>query len=169
MRHLMLISVLFLWNTLGFAHLASNFGNSVATDSVNVKENLPLPKRNTPRPLHDTLPYSSDDVYEHRPAHAPATGRPASRLRHRTSGYRIQVYTGSNNRASKQAALRMKEKVQKVFPELSAYIYFQSPRWICRVGDFISREEAHHYLQKIKKERISPEARIVSVTVLRTP
>lgn len=90
------------------------------------------------------------------------------RGRRRVQGYRIQVYTGGNNRQAKQAAMSMKERVQKVFPELSVYITFKSPRWICRVGDFISREEARPYLKELRKQGISPEANIISSTVSRS-
>lgn len=90
------------------------------------------------------------------------------RARRRIQGYRIQVYTGGNNRKSKQEALQMKDRVQKAFPELSVYIHFQAPRWICRVGDFISREEARPYLKELRKQRIAPEANIIASPILRS-
>lgn len=90
-----------------------------------------------------------------------------NRPRYRTQGYRIQVFTGGNNRASKRAAQEMKTKIQSHFPELSVYIHFQSPRWVCRVGDFLSREEAQHYVKLIRKKRLSPEAAIVKSPILR--
>lgn len=93
--------------------------------------------------------------------------REASRSRYRAQGYRIQVFTGGNDRAAKLAAQDMKIKVQRYFPELSVYIHFQSPRWVCRVGDFLSREEAQHYVKLIKKKRLSPEAAIVKSPILR--
>lgn len=93
--------------------------------------------------------------------------RPRSRARKRVPGYRIQVYTGNNTRVSKQKALDRKVQIQKLFPELSVYVHFQSPRWICHAGDFISREEARPYLTKMRKFRIAPEASIVACPVLR--
>lgn len=90
-----------------------------------------------------------------------------SGARYKVQGYRIQVFTGGNDRAAKRAAQEMKTKIQKHFPELSVYIHFQSPRWVCRVGDFISREEAQVYLKQIRKKRLSPEAAIVKSLVLR--
>ena len=89
------------------------------------------------------------------------------RARKKMDGYRIQIYTGSNDRASKEAAHAMKDKVQKIFPELSVYVTFQSPRWVCRIGDFVSRAEAKPYISKLRRARISTEARIVRSTVLR--
>lgn len=93
--------------------------------------------------------------------------REGCRSRYRAQGYRIQVFTGGNDRAAKLAAQDMKIKVQRYFPELSVYIHFQSPRWVCRVGDFLSREEAQHYVKLIKKKRLSPEAAIVKSPILR--
>ena len=91
----------------------------------------------------------------------------SNRPRYRTQGYRIQVFTGGNDRATKRAAQEMKTKIQSHFPELSVYIHFQSPRWVCRVGDFLSREEAQHYVKLIRKKRLSPEAAIVKSPILR--
>ena len=88
----------------------------------------------------------------------PYTGG-TTRARYKAQGYRIQVYTGANNRVSKQEALH--------FPELSAYVTFLSPRWVCRVGDFSSREEAADYVRQLRRKRISAEVRVVSSTILR--
>ena len=89
-----------------------------------------------------------------------------NRQRYKAKGYRIQVFTGGNSRADRQAARRMEQKCKKAFPELSAYVHFVSPRWICRVGDFRTREDANKYLHMIRKAQISNEARVVSCTVL---
>lgn len=89
-----------------------------------------------------------------------------NRQRYKAKGYRIQVFTGGNSRADRQAARRMEQKCKKAFPELSAYVHFVSPRWICRVGDFRTREDANKYLHMIRKAKISNEARVVSCTVL---
>lgn len=88
------------------------------------------------------------------------------RTRHKVQGYRIQVYSGSGNAQAKKAAKAMEAKVRAAFPELSVYCHFKSPRWICRVGDFATREEAQRYLTKIRNQNISAEASIVSDEVL---
>lgn len=103
-------------------------------------------------------------IVAHRVPKKTYTGR---RVRRKMPGYRIQVYTGGNNRAAKEAAQQMKVKVQKVCPELSVYSSFQSPRWIVRVGDFTSREEAQRYVKRLRRARVSTEARIVSTIILR--
>lgn len=158
MRHLFFISVLLVAGMMSAKTMAQNTKDSVRKDTLSTTE----PKKTTDA----ALPHRTGESEPVRQSVDPVTGR-LTRVRYKTPGYRIQVYTGTNNRASKQAALQMKEKVQKSFPELSVYIHFQSPRWICRVGDFISREEALPYLKKIRRERISSEARIVSSIILR--
>lgn len=84
-----------------------------------------------------------------------------TRFRHKERGFRIQVYAGTGNATAKKTAKQMEAKVRKALPELAVYCHFKSPRWICRVGDFATREEAQRYLAKIRKLNISPEASIV--------
>lgn len=89
-----------------------------------------------------------------------------TRARHKVRGFRIQVYSGTGSGASKQAAKSIEAKVRNAFPELAVYCHFKAPRWICRVGDFSTREEAQRYLSKIRQEKISVEATIVADEVL---
>lgn len=73
-------------------------------------------------------------------------------------GYRIQAYKGGHTRAAETAAKNMGDKIQQQF-ELDVYVIYNNPEWVCRVGDFKTRDEALEYLQKIK--RFSPSAMIV--------
>ena len=41
-------------------------------------------------------------------------------------------------------------EVKKAFPNMPVYTYFQPPRWLCRVGDFKSMEEAYDAMLKLK-------------------
>ena len=127
-----------------------------------------LPTASQSLSAHCAMPQIKADSVTTSKRHAKVEStREASRSRYRAQGYRIQVFTGGNDRAAKLAAQDMKIKVQRYFPELSVYIHFQSPRWVCRVGDFLSREEAQHYVKLIKKKRLSPEAAIVKSPILR--
>lgn len=89
-----------------------------------------------------------------------------SRHRVAATGYRIQIYTGGNAHQDKAAATAAANQCRKVFPELSVYPSFVSPRWICRVGDFRTREDAEQYADKLRRRRIGTEVRIVRCTVL---
>lgn len=88
------------------------------------------------------------------------------RVRHKVRGFRIQVYSGAGNAAAKKEAKQMEARIRRAFPELAVYCHFKSPRWVCRVGDFATREEAVRYLSKIRAQNISAEASIVSDEVL---
>jgi len=61
-------------------------------------------------------------------------------------GFRIQVIS-TNNRAK---ALEAKTKVYQQFPELKAYLLYQSPNYRLRVGNFKDRMEAETYLEDMK-------------------
>lgn len=74
-------------------------------------------------------------------------------------GYRVQMFWGNSSRADQQKADRIGTQVSTIFPELKYYTSFDSPHWRCRVGDFITREEANKYLSKLR--RISKDAMIV--------
>lgn len=88
------------------------------------------------------------------------------RTRYKATGYRIQVFTGGNSRADRARAYEIEQKCRTAFPELSVYIHFISPRWICRVGDFQSYNDAQKYLSRIRRAGISNEAIVVKTTVL---
>ena len=65
-------------------------------------------------------------------------------------GYRVQVYAGNNSRIARQEANDVAEKIKKEFPELSVYTFFLPPRWLCRVGDYRSIEEADAVMRRLK-------------------
>lgn len=76
---------------------------------------------------------------------------PTNTQKLQTKGYRIQVYAGNNTRAAREGAIRAAEKVRSNWPQLSVYTEFISPRWVCRVGDYRSLEEADQMLREMKK------------------
>ena len=92
--------------------------------------------------------------------------RYVARQRVSAQGYRIQIYTGGNSRNDKIEAQQMCVKCQQHFPELAAYVHFISPHWVCRVGDFNTREEAARYVTRLRKARVSYEERVVSSPIL---
>ena len=65
-------------------------------------------------------------------------------------GYRVQVYAGNNSRMARQEANEVADNIKKEFPELSVYAFFQPPRWLCRVGDYRSIEEADAAMRRLK-------------------
>ena len=76
-------------------------------------------------------------------------------------GYRVQVYAGNNSRIARQEANDVAEKIKKEFPELSVYTFFLPPRWLCRVGDYRSIEEADAVMRRLKATGHFKEVSIV--------
>lgn len=78
-------------------------------------------------------------------------------------GYRVQVYAGSNSRESRAEAELMEARVKERFPELKVYTTFNnpSPRWVCRVGDYRTIEEADAVMRQLKKLTLFKEVSIV--------
>ncbi len=66
------------------------------------------------------------------------------------NGYRIQVYAGGNTRADKSKAESMGSKIKSAFPDEAVYVHFSSPRWICRMGNYKTYEEAIEMLNKVR-------------------
>lgn len=79
----------------------------------------------------------------------------------KTRGYRVQVYAGNNSRKARSEANAMADKVKEEFPDIPVYTYFQPPRWLCRVGDFKSVEEAHSAMRKLRATGDFKEVTIV--------
>ncbi len=96
---------------------------------------------------------------------ASTSSNPTHRKTYTIAGYRIQLYSGNDSRAARQKANAIGLKAKEAFPELPVYTHFLSPRWICRIGDFRTYEEAATQLQKVRKEGISNEASIVKCKI----
>ena len=101
----------------------------------------------------------------------PAEKRPTTpRAYRKAMGYRVQVYTGFADRASRNAAIQMQKEICRRFPQMPVYVHFIAPRWICRVGNFTRREEALRWARLLRAARLSSEAAVVASPILiRTP
>ncbi|MBQ7443760.1 MAG: SPOR domain-containing protein [Bacteroidaceae bacterium] len=84
----------------------------------------------------------------------------------RVNGYRIQVYAGGNNRKSKTEAYHVAGLVHTYFDDVPVYTHFVSPRWICRVGDCRTMEEATELMQRLRETGQFPEATIVKTKII---
>ena len=78
-----------------------------------------------------------------------------------TMGYRIQIYAGGNTRYAKEEALKAAEYVKTKYPEIPVYTEFVAPRWVCRVGDYKTIEEADQVMRMLKKSRTYKEIAIL--------
>lgn len=65
------------------------------------------------------------------------------------SGFRTQVFSGNNQRKSKDEAFQKEREIKELFPEVSTYVTYNAPFWRLRVGDFRSHEEAYQMLRML--------------------
>ena len=68
----------------------------------------------------------------------------------KVNGWRVQVFAGGNGRVDRLKAERTGEEIKTLFPHEPVYVHFYSPRWICRMGNYRTYEEAHDVLMKVK-------------------
>lgn len=67
--------------------------------------------------------------------------------RRKAKGFRILVI----NTSKRNEAIDAKAKMYTYFPELKAYLIYQSPYFRLKVGNFKEREDAEDYQKKISK------------------
>ena len=67
------------------------------------------------------------------------------------TGYRVQVFAGGNTRRDRQRAEQAGNALRGLFPGEEVYVHFYSPRWICRLGNYRTYEEAHEKMLEVRK------------------
>ncbi len=97
---------------------------------------------NTPTDRSQAIKSADSDVID--------TSKKMMRNSRKITGYRIQAYSGGNSRADREKANRIGDAIKMRFPDQPVYVHFYSPRWICRVGNFRSYNEAASVLKSIK-------------------
>lgn len=82
-------------------------------------------------------------------------------------GFKIQVFSGNNQRESKDEAYSKQKLINDTFEDIETDVFFKSPRWILRAGNFKTREEANILLEQFIEEfpNFGKEMYIVSDTV----
>ena len=68
------------------------------------------------------------------------------RTSQKVSGYRVQAFAGGNTRKDRQMAEQARNNIKAHFSNVSVDVHFYSPRWICRVGNYRTYEEAHQMM-----------------------
>ncbi len=66
-----------------------------------------------------------------------------------SSGYRIQIFSGNNQRSSKDEAFGKQQQISSQHPELPTYVSYTAPFWRLKAGDFLSYEEAYDMMHKL--------------------
>ena len=70
---------------------------------------------------------------------------------YKINGYRVQAFAGGNSRKDRQQAESVGNQIKSSFPGVPVYVHFYSPRWICRIGNYRTYEEAHQMLLSLRK------------------
>ena len=68
----------------------------------------------------------------------------------KVTGYRVQAFAGGNSRKDRIQAESVASRIKGSYPEVPVYTHFISPRWICRVGNYRTYEEAHQMLTSLR-------------------
>jgi hypothetical protein len=81
-----------------------------------------------------------------------------NKIQNSIPGFRIQIHSFSGN-SSRSNATSTQTKFMSTFRDSKAYVIFQTPYYVVRVGNFRTRLEAEAYRHRIMSEY--PEAYIV--------
>lgn len=85
---------------------------------------------------------------------APDTANSSKKLirnGYKVLGYRVQAFAGGNSRADRIKAEQIGNNIKAQYADVPVYVHFYSPRWICRVGNYRTYEEAHQMLISLRK------------------
>ena len=130
MKFLMIISALFLTSGC-FAQSLSGVNND--TTGINSIDSNSIIVHKDPR--IDSLVKIQATINE-------VTSRDARRI---DKGYRLMIIS-TNNR---NEALAAKTMIYSNFPELKAYLWYQSPYFRVKAGNFLERKDAETYQKKL--------------------
>jgi hypothetical protein len=66
-------------------------------------------------------------------------------------GFKIQAFAGNDQRASRAQAEQRESVIRNAFPEHETRVFFQSPFWRLRVGNFETRDEAEEAIHEMRR------------------
>lgn len=66
------------------------------------------------------------------------------------TGYRVLVFDDNNPRTARSQAESRHRQMQAEFPQMRAYVTFNSPYWRVKVGDFRTRGEAEAAMAELR-------------------
>ena len=119
-----------------------------ATQPKPKEEPAVAPKRTEVKPqvqeqYRDTVDLALDPV------------RKLSATGYKVDGFRVQAFAGGNQRKDRQKAEQIGNTIKARYPRTPVYVHFYSPRWVCRVGNYRTYEEADEMLKNIRELGIS--------------
>lgn len=85
------------------------------------------------------------------PSRAVYTSADGATQFYRMRGFKVQAFSGNNQRTSKDEAHQKQGLINSAFPEYETVVLFDSPFWRLRVGNFSTRAEAEEAMQELRK------------------
>jgi hypothetical protein len=67
-------------------------------------------------------------------------------------GYRVQVFSGNDQRTSKDEAFRREKEMKELIPGIPTYVTYNAPFWRLRIGDYGSQEEAFYVQRQLMQD-----------------
>lgn len=67
-------------------------------------------------------------------------------------GFRVRVFSGNNQTASKNEAYKIEKELTEYLPDLQTYVIFRTPNWRLMVGNYRTMEEATAAMRELKKK-----------------
>ncbi|MDR1344545.1 MAG: SPOR domain-containing protein [Tannerellaceae bacterium] len=64
-------------------------------------------------------------------------------------GYRVQIFSGNDQRTSKDEAFKREREMKDLIPGIPTYVTYNAPFWRLRIGDYNSHEEAFHVQRQL--------------------
>ena len=147
--------------TISHAKEIDDLVNGARPATAQPKQTAPAaaPKKSEPKPAdnrraeqrRDTTATSGGDTTD-----VPIdTRKKVMRNSYKVTGYRVQAFAGGNQRTDRQQAEHIGNTIKAKYPDVPVYVHFYSPRWICRIGNYRTYEEAHQMLLNVRKLGIS--------------
>lgn len=81
---------------------------------------------------------------------ATTSPKPDNKKAKKIEGYRLQVYEGDNSRQSRIDVEKIGEEMKRLFPTETVYVQFYSPKWVCRIGNYRTYDEALEIRNKLR-------------------
>jgi len=69
----------------------------------------------------------------------------------KTNGFRIQVFMSNDSKTARKELNDKGSLIKEAFPEIDVYHGYTAPNWKLLAGDFMSKEEAEVFRQKMLK------------------
>lgn len=129
----------------------ATIGTKKAPANTTKKENATSNTATSNATSNTATPSSNTSASHASSTEEPDMSKKVMKNSYKVTGYRVQAFAGGNTRNDRRTAETVGNNIKRRFPEQPIYVHFYSPRWICRVGNFRTYEEAHAMLLEIRE------------------